>query len=183
MTATFPFVWEHLQNGRLATVILDGAVKGFVLLSVAGVCRLCWRKASAATRHLIWFGAILGALCFPLVSALVPAWQKPLWTVGMRLDSGNQLAVVVGLGPERTHVEPDQVSRSAKLEPSHADGSRRSEGRTLLSAELRLRWINAALAVWSIGFLFVATMLCLDRFRLRGLLLGAHCPPAEAWLA
>jgi beta-lactamase regulating signal transducer with metallopeptidase domain len=184
MNAIVLFVRESLQNGHLATVFVDAALKGFVLLALAGACCLCWRKASAATRHLIWFGAILGTLCFPLISWLTPAWQKPLWTVGTRLDSGNQLAVVVGLGPDRAHARAAQAFTSAAMATAPADSMHRPEaGRTRLSAELGLRWLNATMAIWGVGFLLVAALICLDRLRLGTLLRDAQRPSDDGWLS
>src|SRR5215469_12778035 len=104
-----------LESYRLATVLLDAALKSIFLLSLAGVCCLLWRKASAGERHLIWFGAIIGSLCFPVMSFVAPHWRKPLWTVGGRIDSGNQLTVAISVIPE---TRPDVVRTAAASNPA-----------------------------------------------------------------
>jgi len=73
---------ESLQ--RLACVwlplLLDAAVKGTVLLAAAGLLVLAMRKASAATRQVVWLLALAALLALPLASAALPGWQVlPGW--------------------------------------------------------------------------------------------------------
>ena len=67
---------ESLQ--RLAfdalPVLLDAAVKGAVLLAVAGVLVLAMRKASAAARQVVWLLALAALVALPLASAALPSW-------------------------------------------------------------------------------------------------------------
>ena len=55
---------------HLLLVILDVAVKGFVLIAVAGLITLLLRRASAAMRHLIWTLALVSLLLLPVLSFL-----------------------------------------------------------------------------------------------------------------
>ncbi len=59
-------------------VLLDVIVKGFVLVSAAGILGLALRRASAASRHLLWLVTTLGLLGLPLLSVTVPGWQAPM---------------------------------------------------------------------------------------------------------
>src|SRR5215475_6275090 len=92
--------WQQVPSLSLSSGLLDASLKSLFLLTLALVCCFVWRKAAAATRHLIWFGAFAGALSFPLITPILPAWQRPLWTVGTQIDTGNQLAVVVAVAPQ-----------------------------------------------------------------------------------
>ena len=69
---------ESLQ--RLAfdalPVLLDAAVKGIVLLGVAGVLVLAMRKASAAARQVVWLLALAALLALPLASAALPSESR-----------------------------------------------------------------------------------------------------------
>lgn len=67
--------------GALWPLFLDSALKGTVLLALAGLAVIALRKASAATRHLVWLFAIAALLVTPLVSVLLPGWRVlPRWT-------------------------------------------------------------------------------------------------------
>ncbi len=51
---------------------IDSALKGVVLLALAGMTALGLRKASAATRHLVWLFAAVALLALPAFSTLLP---------------------------------------------------------------------------------------------------------------
>ena len=64
----------------LLPAMLDAAVKGAVLLAAAWMVVALMRKASAASRQLVWLLALAGLLALPVVSALAPSWQVlPGW--------------------------------------------------------------------------------------------------------
>ena len=61
-------------------VLLDVAVKGMVLLAIAGVLVLAMRKASAAARQVVWLLALAALLALPIASAILPSWAVlPSW--------------------------------------------------------------------------------------------------------
>ena len=55
-------------------ILLDVAVKGMVLLAIAGVLVLAMRKASAAARQVVWLLALAALLALPIASAILPSW-------------------------------------------------------------------------------------------------------------
>ncbi len=59
-------------------VLIDSGVKGAVLLGVAALIVLSLRRASAATRHLVWALALDGLLLLPLLSITMPSLQLPI---------------------------------------------------------------------------------------------------------
>jgi beta-lactamase regulating signal transducer with metallopeptidase domain len=121
-------------------------------------------------------------LCFPVLSWLTPAWHSPLWAVGEKLDSGNQVAVVVAFRPDGTRSSSDQRSGVAAAEETPPGSAHVPSGnRPLLSAEFRLHRVNGALAIWSAGLLLVLVRIGIDRFRLRGLRREAHSVLTEDW--
>ncbi len=66
--------------GAVLLSLVDAAAKGFVLLAVALLACLVLRKASAATRHLVWIAALCAALVLPVLSLSLPQWQVlPGW--------------------------------------------------------------------------------------------------------
>jgi beta-lactamase regulating signal transducer with metallopeptidase domain len=59
----------------MSNPVLDILVKATLLVAVALVASLVWRRAAAATRHLIWALALGGVLVLPLAERAGPAWQ------------------------------------------------------------------------------------------------------------
>ena len=92
-------VFQGIQNFHFAALFLDTLLKSFVVLALAGgVCAL-WRRGSAATRHLIWFLAVVSLPCLPLLTSMLPSWQRPLWSVSTGFNSGNQISLALELAP------------------------------------------------------------------------------------
>jgi len=61
-------------------ILLDAAIKGAIVLGVAGMIVLFMRRASAAARHLVWTLGLGSLLLLPVLSAALPAWQVlPPW--------------------------------------------------------------------------------------------------------
>ncbi|NLF32710.1 MAG: hypothetical protein GX591_17695 [Planctomycetes bacterium] len=62
-------------------VLADAAVKGAVLLAIAGAAVFCMRrKASAAVRQAVWVAALAALLLLPPASAALPRWRVlPPW--------------------------------------------------------------------------------------------------------
>jgi carboxyl-terminal processing protease len=58
----------------LMLFLAEVAAKGTAVLALALVLNLCLRRAAAATRHLVWTGALLGALALPALTLLEPRW-------------------------------------------------------------------------------------------------------------
>src|SRR5688500_550840 len=59
---------------ELLPLVLDSAVKGTVILALAGVAAVWLRQASAAARHLVWQLGMIGLLALPIVAAMNP-WR------------------------------------------------------------------------------------------------------------
>jgi beta-lactamase regulating signal transducer with metallopeptidase domain len=75
-------ILSHIHVSELCTAALqlgaDAGVKSFILFCVAGVAVFVLRRASAATRHLILFSVLVGALALPILSVALPRWT--VWT-------------------------------------------------------------------------------------------------------
>ena len=73
-----------MSPAALASLLLALAVKATLLLGVAAVVdrAVLRRRASAASRHLLWTVAICGVLLLPLLTVALPAWRVALPTLG-----------------------------------------------------------------------------------------------------
>jgi beta-lactamase regulating signal transducer with metallopeptidase domain len=70
----------YMWAGRWLPVLLDAAVKGAVLLSLAFLAAPAMRKRSAAVRQLIWVLVLGVLLVLPVVSQALPGWRVlPSW--------------------------------------------------------------------------------------------------------
>lgn len=67
--------------------VLGFAVRATVLLCAAWVATGLLRRASAATRHLVWSATIAGILLLPLLQAFAPAWTVPIISMTARFDA------------------------------------------------------------------------------------------------
>jgi bla regulator protein BlaR1 len=64
-----------LLQAPLLGIAADAAIKGFLVLLAALVATRLMRRASAASRHLVWLAALAGVLLLPVAAAVVPAWR------------------------------------------------------------------------------------------------------------
>ena len=95
----------------MSTTLLDAAlspapllvVKVSLLLGAAGcVAALLRRRTSAATRHLVWNLALIGALAIPIASIALPGWT-----------------FAIGLAPERRR-PGHRSQKRVRGHPEHA---------------------------------------------------------------
>ncbi len=78
MNRTFPAIVALFGTSSL--LLVDSAIKGFLILLTATVAAVLLRRDSAATRHLVWLVAIVAMLIIPVFSALLPQWRVlPAW--------------------------------------------------------------------------------------------------------
>ena len=93
---------NQIHDSSFTTLFTDASVKSVLILAFAALVILCLRRASAGTRHLVWFLGLLSLLFLPLLSWIVPAWHKPLWAMKTSPTSGNEVLV---LAPKDTTLQ------------------------------------------------------------------------------
>src|SRR5258707_10479210 len=59
----------------MSNPVLDILIKATLVIVLALAVRIVWRRAAAATRHLIWALALGGILVLPIVERIGPAWH------------------------------------------------------------------------------------------------------------
>jgi len=69
---------QGLATASLVLAFLDAALKGALLLAVAGLLCVLGRRWSAAARHLTWSLGLTSLLVLPVLSLALPAWQVPV---------------------------------------------------------------------------------------------------------
>jgi beta-lactamase regulating signal transducer with metallopeptidase domain len=170
---------ESNLDPRLAAVWLDALLKSFVVLAfAAGLC-LVWRRASAATRHLIWFFGLMGLLLLPLLPFVLPTTPRPLWTVSGGHVSGNEIALSLQLGPAKPVLavaEPVPAGQSPAAVP-HAIGRR------LFQAHMSRNWLAIGFGVWALGALAMLLYPVVGRFQLLRMEANAEVLATSEWAA
>ena len=63
------------QSIALIQLLLDALIKSAIILSAAGLGACSLRRASAASRHLVWSLAMASLLALPVLSLALPSWR------------------------------------------------------------------------------------------------------------
>ncbi len=171
---------RFVQNSNLAALWVDASLKSLIVLALAGGLCLCWRRASAATRHGIWFLAAISLLCLPLFSLTVPRPQRPLWSVSTDLNSANQVTLAIEFAPSRTpelpaRETPPAVVGTETLGDAAADGIRR------LATHFSAGWLALAAIGWIAGIVLVLSDVAVGRIRLLLIRRRAPAPRSAGW--
>lgn len=62
----------------IATLLVEIALKGTVLLGIAMIAALLLRRSTAATRYVVWSASLVGLLTVPVLALTLPVWRVPL---------------------------------------------------------------------------------------------------------
>src|SRR5262245_5573729 len=97
------------QSIALIQLLLDAFIKSVIILSVAGLVAGSLRRASAASRHLVWSLAMASLLALPVLSVALPSWRiaaLPSLATVASVDNGSREpagfgAIGAGPAPER----------------------------------------------------------------------------------
>lgn len=102
-------------------LLADMALKGALLLALAGLTTAALWRASAALRHMIWSLTMVGLIALPLLSALLPQWRVlPQWFA----ISGEEESAVTNAEPAQPIVpapQPEQALTSSMPAPMVKD--------------------------------------------------------------
>jgi beta-lactamase regulating signal transducer with metallopeptidase domain len=175
MNAWIHTISSHLQQslypGELVEVLLESTV---VLLVAAAIC-VAWRRAAAATRHLIWFAGVTSLPLLLCLAGWPHTWSKPLWSVSRELNSGNQVSLTLTLMPS---ANPPASVRTGTRGSSPPLPSPRAMSNQPLAARLTGVWLTFALSCWAGGAVLGLIWLAAGQFRLRQL--AQHSTPVDA---
>jgi beta-lactamase regulating signal transducer with metallopeptidase domain len=165
MNGVIEAVSNFIRDSHLAALLFDALLKSFVVLSLAGGLGLIWRRASAAARHLIWFLAVASLPFLPLLSSVLPSWNKPLWSVSTGLVSGNQVSLALELTPSAEPATPRPEAGPMPADAAHA-GDNQNRRNQLFAAHFSQGWLPLGFTVWSSGILLALGYLGFGQFQL-----------------
>src|SRR5438477_443205 len=182
MNSLIEIVSNYVPDSNFTAAFLDASIKSFAILALPGGVCLCWRHASAATRHLTWFLAMACLPCFPLISSMLPSWKRPLWSVSTSLNSGNHFSLALELARRAEsgfsrHQTPTSTTRTAT---SDVDGAQSGRAHRIVT-QFNGGWLVLTLGVWLIGILLALSSVAVARLRLRKISRRAHAPGRAEW--
>ena len=165
MNGVIEAVSNFIRDSHLAALLFDALLKSFVVLALAGGLCLIWRRASAAARHLIWFLAVASLPFLPLLSSVLPSWNKPLWSVSTSLVSGNQVSLALELVPSAEPAAPRPEAGPMPADAANA-GDHQNRRNQLFAAHFSQGWLTLGFIVWSGGILLALGYLGFGQFQL-----------------
>ena len=134
-------------SDELSFGLLVFAVRATVLLLAALLATRLLQNSSAATRHLVWTGAVIGVLALPLLTAIVPAWDVPVVTITTKVDAPLAEAPSPSGEPvEQAATEPR--ASSAPLGPAPVPPESASQAAETTSALDQLTATTVVASLW-----------------------------------
>jgi beta-lactamase regulating signal transducer with metallopeptidase domain len=137
--------WAFFDGTAVFGLLLDTAIKGVILLGVVELVFITWRRASAAVRHAVRFAAVVVAMILPLLGAIMPTAEQPLWPVKINPLGGNEFAVSLAFSGDRP-----EASVVAKVIDSRISGARAATG-SANAIVITSGWTRLALFAWISG--------------------------------
>ena len=143
-------------------LLVDSALKGAALLTLAGLLALALRRASAAARHLVWLIALAALLMLPMMSAMLPGWRVlPAWTSIAPSDSSPPS---IAMDSSPAELQPPLYDRLNASSPDFV-GTVGPQAPSVPN-EAALTFVDWAPAIWAAGFAALLLRLCLARWAL-----------------
>ena len=182
MNAWMTAGWRALEQTGMASALVDVWLKSALVLVVASGLCLCWRRSAASVRHLLWFAALAGCLCLPVLSGLLPGWQRPLWRVTSWRGEDNQITLSLKLAPARetASVVAPAAASVVVAEPLTGLPAVAPPGAGF-STHLRSDRAGMFLVVWGGGTAFTLLGMAVGYWRLRSVRRAAAAPLDTAW--
>ena len=144
--------------------LLDAIAKATIILGVAGLTTVLLRRASAASRHLVWTAALLAALVLPVLSLALPRWQMAVVTLPSVASPSADGENTSAAGREMAaamRAKGDRDARGAGRSARRAR-PRRTVARARRAASLpRISWPAALVLIWAAGAALVLGRLLL----------------------
>lgn len=160
--------------------LLDISAKGFALCLAALAVTATLRRASAATRHLVWRLAFAGLLALPVLAAFTPAWRVTLPVPAEAVRLAEPLSPIER-APEapRTAGPIERPLAAATASPKPSPVSLLARVAAWGSA---LSWKALALGIWLAGALAVLAPLAVSLLRVRYQRRQARPGTDAAWI-
>ena len=150
-----------VPSGAAWLPVVDAIAKATIVFATAGLLSVVLRRASAASRHLIWTLALLSALALPVVSLALPKWQLGLVTLRSELPTSNfQLPAASNPVPMSANTDAGKVRHSAQPSPTEM-GLGTHPAAPAATSFAAPSWPVMIFAIWLLGACMILARLVL----------------------
>jgi TonB family protein len=154
MTAIFHSLIQVTQfpfaiSGWCFTLLSEVLIRGTILLLFAAAVALALRRASAASRHLVWTLALSAMLALPVFVLTLPAWEVPILAPSSSFHQSGQVT------PKEVFAAGPQNRQSAPAEEARQPASP--------------AWPGAILFIWGMGWILLLARMVVGETRVRRL--------------
>ncbi len=185
------------QSIALIQLSLDTLIKSAVILSAAGLLAASLRKASAASRHLVWSVAMASLLALPILSFALPSWRiaaLPSLTTIAAVDDGPTVPARIGASEAEVVIErePQPASPEASQLRTFAIGTespatetvalRADETKPITTLWIGFDWKVALSVIWLAGVFVVLARLMAGTVRVWLLTRQANRVTESSWI-
>lgn len=151
--------------------LLDAAAKGVVIFLIAIVLALAMRRASAASRHLVWLCALCAALALPFCASLLPQLRVlPGWMrweeIPRRFTAVEPIALSV---LENGVASPDAEATAVQQSITAPTGKAALRSSTPAARKLHRISASAIVFGWACGAALLLSPLCYSLLALHSL--------------
>lgn len=144
-------------SGTGYEILFEVLIKGTLLLLFAALLVLALRRASAATRHLVWTLALVAMLALPALALTLPAWRVPIFQPAASVRESQ---------PMEIYTDSAEANINTQLiSPSTA------------RASLHPIWPGLLLRLWELGSILLLVRMVVGEVRVRRL--TRHSRPFE----
>ena len=178
------------QSIALIQLALDSFVKSAIILLAAGALAVTLRRASAASRHLVWSLAIVSLLALPIFSFALPSWRLPVLPslAAASVDAGSRESVggiVVATEFERQRDIEALASRHRQPFDlgSELSASSSASPESAINSEKSFDWKAALPLVWLLGAFAAIARLVAGTARVWLLTRRAERVTESSWMA
>ena len=192
-----------ITGGEPALFLLDMALKATAIILAAAALNIALRRASAATRHLVWSASLLGLLALPLLAYTLPDWRVAVLPESFSISNSasTDLKSEAASQPMAEPIETraaikNERESTARLVAASEKPGRAQSDKAVLSAQpfeatepvaaapaQTFHWSRWVLLIWLAGFLILIGRLIFGIATLWRLSRGAKRLADATWTA
>lgn len=191
ITAIFEWGALSANSNAWLEALLSVSAKGLLIVMIAAGLSFALRKASAASRHLVWSLAFLSLLALPVLTFGLPSWRVPILPPAISAEQTDGANLLPAASAQRSQVsEPVAAARHLPQASKRASSTSSlgwpvmTTGYSGLASEARsesLGWAAWALILWLSGALLIFARLLIAIASVRRMARRAEIINDDGW--
>jgi beta-lactamase regulating signal transducer with metallopeptidase domain/ketosteroid isomerase-like protein len=166
----FSFFSSLTSENHLLGLFIDLTIKVSLIIALAYLAIMLFKRASSAVRHMIWTFSIIGILLMPFVAVTIPDFYLPI------LNPLNQINNSEPIAPSHTEIVHEQsVTDASMSEGAHSAGNNVNIEKSF-SFPVSLQ--SLLTVIWLVGSLMVLSRLTIGLARVR--FINKHATPLRS---